>query len=71
MDEAPYDAHVDQARQVFREVGFTLAAMQYPRPAAALAGLRRYNRVPDSWSAPFAWRYFPNAYMRDNWQRYY
>lgn len=66
-----HDAHVVQAREVFRSCGFTLAAMQYPRPPEALAGLKRFNRVPEDWEHPFAWGYFPNAYMRDNWRKYY
>jgi len=64
-------AHIQLARKIFRDVGFDISAMQYPRPVEALAGLRRFNKVPDSWKEPFAWRYFPNSYMRDNWQQYY
>lgn len=64
-------AHIQLARKIFRDVGFDISAMRYPRPVEALAGLRRFNNVPDSWKEPFAWRFFPNAYMRDNWQRYY
>lgn len=73
LDDAsdPHDAHVELARQTFRECGFTLSAMQYKRPPEALAGLRKYNRVPDNWRNPFAWGYFANAHMRDNWKRYY
>lgn len=67
----PFDAHVRQATKLFRDVGFTLHAMQFPRPAEALEGLRRFNNVPDSWQHPFAWGYFPNAGMRDNWRGYY
>ena len=67
----PHDAHVVQATKLFRDCGFTLAAMQFPRCADALAGLRRFNRVPEGHPVPVAWNYFPNAYMRDNWRRYY
>lgn len=70
MDEQ-HDAHVTAARKVFRDCGFELSAMQYKRTPEALAGLRRFNRVPDGWKHPFAWGYHPNAWMRDNWQRYY
>jgi hypothetical protein len=67
----PHDAHVVKANEVFRSCGFTLSAMQYPRPPEALAGLKRFNGVADSFKEPFAWRFFPNAYLRDNWERYY
>lgn len=67
----PHHAHIDAATKVFRDCGFTLAAMQYKRPPAALEELRRFNRVPDGHPTPFAWGYFPNPYMRDNWQFYY
>lgn len=66
-----HDAHIQLAHQVFRSCGFTLGAMRYPRPPEALEGLRRFNNVPDTWTEPFAWRYFPNEHMRDNWRRYY
>lgn len=67
----PHDAHVRQATKLFRDCGFTLAAMQFPRPAEALAGLKRFNGLPETWNAPVAWGYFPNAYFRDNWRKYY
>lgn len=71
MRREPHDAHVQLAHKTFRDVGFSIAAMAFRRPAEALAGLRRFNRVPDNWQHPFAWNYFPNAYMRDNWRAYY
>lgn len=64
----PHDSHVQTATRIFRDVGFTLAAMQYPRPPEALAGLRRFHRVPADWVEPVGWRYFPNAWCRDNWK---
>lgn len=67
----PYDAHVAQAVKVFRDCGFTLAAMEFKRPPDALAGLKRFNGVPEQMESPLAWNYFPNRYMRDNWRRYY
>lgn len=67
----PHDAHVVLAKKIFRDCGFSLAAMQYPRPPEALVGLRRFNGVPDGHPNPPAWGYFPNAYMRDHWQEYY
>jgi hypothetical protein len=67
--KTPLDAHVVAATKLFRDVGFTLAAMQYPRPPAALDALRRFNNAPDGWVEPMGWRYFPNAWCRDNWQR--
>ena len=71
MTREPHDAHVEQAVKVFRDCGFTIAAMQFKRPPEALAALRRFNRVPDGWKHPFGWGYFPNASMRDNWQSKY
>ncbi len=66
-----HDAHVQAARKIFRDCGFDLSAMQYPRCAEALAGLKRFNGVPEGMAVPLAWHYFPNAYMRDNWRKYY
>jgi hypothetical protein len=65
------DAHVCAARKLFRDCGFTLAAMQFPRPAEALTALKRFNGLPDDAKVPPAWHYFPNAHMRDNWRQYY
>lgn len=65
------DAHVKQAERLFRDAGFTLHAMRFKRPPEALAGLRKFNNVPDDWVHPFAWNYFPNKYMRDNWHKFY
>ena len=67
----PHDAHVQAAHKVFRDCGFTIAAMQYPRCPEALAGLKRFNRLTPETKVPPAWHYFPNAYMRDNWRKYY
>lgn len=67
----PHDAHVAAANKVFRDCGFTLAAMQFKRPLDALIGLRRFNGLAPDAKTPFAWGYFSNAYFRDNWQRYY
>lgn len=64
-------AHVDAAHKAFRDCGFTLAAMQFKRPSDALIGLKQFNGLPADAKVPFAWGYFPNAYFRDNWQRYY
>lgn len=71
VEMEPHDAHVVHASKIFRGCGFDLTAMQYPRPADAIAALRRFNRVPEHIVEPFGWRYFPNAYMRDNWRNYY
>lgn len=70
-DAAPHDAHVVQASKLFRSCDFTLAAMQYPRPAEALAALRRFNGLPDDVEPPLPWHYFPNAWCRDNWRTAY
>lgn len=67
----PHDAHIQAAHKVFRECGFTLAAMQYKRTQDALNGLKRFNGCSNDANVPFAWGYFPNAYMRDNWRAYY
>lgn len=69
LQNEPADAHVKAALKIFRSAGFTLAAMQYPRPPEALAGLKRFNGVPDDMTVLIAWHYFPNAYMRDNIER--
>lgn len=70
-DLEPHDAHVVAATKIFRDCGFTLAAMQYPRRGDALAALKRANGLPADAKVPVAWNYFPNARMRDNWQKYY
>ena len=62
-----YDAHVTLASKTFRDCGFSLAAMQYPRPPVALAALKAFNGLPDSAKVPFAWGYHPNAWCRDRW----
>jgi len=70
-DPLPHDAHVVRATKLFRDVGFTLASMGYKRSPEALVALKAYNGVGPNYAPPFAWGYFPNAYMQDNWQRYY
>lgn len=52
-------------------MGFSLAAMEFKKSPEALAAFKRYHRVADDWKHPFAWGYFPNAYFRDNWRKYY
>lgn len=72
MIEPPnHDAHVVTATKIFRDCGFTLGAMQHPKPPEAIEALRRFNGVPSGVPHPVAWDYFPNQYFRDNWQRYY
>ena len=71
IEPEPHDAHVIAATKLFRDCGFTLAAMQYPRSPEALTGLKRFNGLPDDAKVPVAWHYHPNAYMRDNWRKYY
>ena len=61
------DAHVQAASKLFRDCGFTLAAMQYPRPPEALAALRAFNRAPEDWQHPFAWNYHPNEWCARKW----
>lgn len=67
----PYDAHVQLAHKTFRDVGFTLHAIQFPRSPEALAALRKFNRVPDNWQHPFAWGYHPDEWSRDHWKEYF
>jgi hypothetical protein len=66
-----HDAHVQAAHKVFRDCGFTIAAMQYPRSAEALLGLKRFNGLRDDAKVPHAWHYHPNAHMAANWRSYY
>lgn len=65
------DAHVQEAHRVFRGFGFTIAAMQFPRCVEALAALKRFNGLPADFPVPFGWRFFPNAWCRDNWRAAY
>lgn len=67
-DEEP-NAHVVLATKLFRDCGFTLAAMEFPRPPEALTALKRVNGLADDAKVPFAWGYFPNAWMRDYWEQ--
>ena len=67
----PHHSHIDLANKVFRDCGFSIAAMQYPRSPEALVGLKRFNGLKDDVKTPFAWGYFPNSYVRDNWAKYY
>lgn len=62
-----YDAHVLAANKQFRDVGFTLSAMQFKRSPEALAALRKSNSVPETWKHPFSWNYHPNTWCRDRW----
>lgn len=68
-DEQPHDAHVVAATKVFRDCGFTLAAMEFPRSPEAVTALKRVNGLADDAKVPFPWGYFPNAWMRDNWEQ--
>jgi hypothetical protein len=67
----PHDQHVVDATKVFRNSGFSLAAMQFPRPPEALIALKRFNGLADDAKTPPAWSYFPNAWFRDNWRKCY
>ena len=67
-DPAEHDAHVQLAHKLFRDVGFTIEAMQFPRSPEALDALRKLNNVPAGWVEPVGWRYHPNAWSRDNWK---
>ena len=69
MSEEPYDAHVQKASKLFREAGFSLAAMQYPRSPSELKALLDFNGAPEGWKPPFAWQFFPNSAMKDFWAR--
>lgn len=63
----PHDAHVQAAIKAFRDCGFTIAAMAFKRPAAALVALKQFNGLPADARVPFAWNYHPNRWCRDNW----
>ena len=63
----PHDAHVVAANKVFRDCGFTLAAMQFKRTPAALIALKWFNGLPADARVPFAWNYHPNEWCRDHW----
>lgn len=69
MDDEPlpHDAHVQQANKLFRDCGFSLHAMQFPRPAEALVAIKRFNGLRDDAKVPVAWNYHPNAWCRDRW----
>lgn len=66
----PHDAHIEAASKLFRDCGFTLAAMQFKRSPEALIALKRYNGLAPDAKVPFAWGYHPNAYSAHNWRRY-
>lgn len=69
LDEIePHDAHVQAAHKVFRNCGFTIAAMQYPRSPEALVALKRFNGLPDDAKVPPAWNYHPNAWCARRWE---
>lgn len=65
----PHDAHVLAAQKLFRDCGFTLAAMQYKRPAGALIALKRFNGLPDDAPVPFAWNFHPNKWCAETWAK--
>ena len=67
IEPLPHDAHVVAATKLFRTCGFTLAAMEFPRPLGALVALKRFNGLADDAPAPFAWGFHPNAWCRDRW----
>lgn len=64
----PYDAHIRAAAKVFRDVGFTLAAMQWKRGPREIAMLREFNNVPAATPTPRGWLYYPNAAMKAFWE---
>lgn len=51
-----------------RHVGFTAAALDYPRDEASLRLLCAYNGVEPG-DAPPGWWYYPNPAVRDAWRR--
>lgn len=71
IEPEPHDAHVILANKRFRDCGFTLAAMQYPRPVEALNALKAFNGLKPEAKVPHAWGYFPNPFCRDNWRMMY
>lgn len=67
IEPPPHDVHVVKARKVFRDCGFEIGAMCYPRPPEALIALKRFNGLADDATVPPAWGYHPNAWCRDRW----
>lgn len=65
----PHDAHVKAANKIFRDCGFTLAAMAHKRTPEQLDALRAFNGLQAGAKVPFGWGYFPNAWCRDYWSR--
>lgn len=52
----------------FRDAGYSAAAINFPLSDAAFAHLCAFNGIrPDQ--APRAWRYSPNATVRDYWEQ--
>lgn len=58
----------DASDKELRDAGFTSAARSFPMSDAALACLCAYNGIGPE-KAPRAWRYAPNAAVRDCWER--
>ncbi|MCR4297228.1 MAG: hypothetical protein NUV75_00535 [Gallionella sp.] len=67
MTGEQHDAHVQLAHKAFRDCGFTIAAMQYPRPPEALNALKAFNGLPPDAAVPFAWGYHPNEWCAKKW----
>jgi hypothetical protein len=65
------DHHVQAANKLFRDAGVTIAAMQWPRCADAIAAIRRFNGLPDTAPTPVTWRYHPNQWCAANWRKTY
>jgi len=51
-----------------RDAGFTEQALRYPRSEKGLIALCAFNNIKPEF-APRGWRYWPNAAMRDAWER--
>lgn len=69
LTEDQQDAHVVLANKLFRDAGFSLAAMQWKRTPEQLAALCKFNGAPDGWKPPFVWGFFPNPAMKEFWER--
>lgn len=68
MHSAKLETMTTPTEKEFRDAGYTADAVNYPLTERAFQALCEYNGVTTA-QAPRAWRYAPNAYVRDYWER--
>lgn len=61
-------AYVAGEIRAVRDAGFAEAALAYPRSREGLIALCAFNGIRPE-QAPRGWHYWPNAAMRDAWER--